>query len=165
MANPLPEEKEMFKQIEDEEITVPRFIWRTMYLLLGDYLSSIELYASCCIEENQSMELNHAKEVIEYNKKINDVYHKILYPERIGDQDNELLQKIKEENVSLHKIILKFFTNYLGNDLQNMNFLVGDYIDDKKNIPVQDVERILKGATEMKIFLDKLLKATKGSNI
>jgi len=164
MANPLPDEKELFQQIEDEGISVPRFIWRTMYLMVGDYLSSIELCASSCIEEDLPMELNRAKDVIEYNKKINDVYHKILYPERIGEQDAELLQNVKKENICLHKIILKFFTNHLGNDLQKMNFMVGDYIDNKESIPVCDVEKILKGTTEMKIFLDRLLIATKGSN-
>lgn len=161
MANPLPNEKELYERIKSENISVHPLVWDTMYHYLGDYISAISFISLLYIEKNEPMTIADGKRIIEYTRKIIDVVGKILHPERIN-ADGKSLEQIKAENMKLHPLIHDFFTHYIPNDTNCINFRVSYYLDpiDENPIPLEEVRKILDYTASMRNFLDRLREAT-----
>src|SRR5262245_33520601 len=116
MANPLPNEEELYKRIKDEQITIPPFIWDAMYNLLGDYITFINLQVSYYIEQNKPVPVAEGKKILEYCLRSMEVVHKIIHPQKITDHDVHL-QEVRAKGVALHPLVKEFYTHYLGNDM------------------------------------------------
>jgi len=161
VANPLNNEKKLYEQIKNESISVHPLVWDTMYHYLGDYVSAISFISLLCIEKNEPMSIADGKRILEYTKKIIEVVGKILHPERI-ENDGKSLEKIKAEDMKLHPVIHEFFTHYISNDTNCINFRVSYSLDpiDENPIPVEEVKKIMDYAESMSIFLDRLREAT-----
>jgi len=161
VANPLPNETELYDRIKNEHISVHPLVWDTMYHYLGDYISAITFVAFFCVEKNEPLSISDAKIIIEYTRKIIDIVGKILHPERILSEDKSL-EKIKKENMALHPIVQEFFTHHISNDINCINFRVSFYLDplDAKPMPLEEVKKILESTKSMRNFLDRLRQAT-----
>lgn len=161
MANPLPNEQELYEKIKSENIDVHPLIWDTMYHYLGDYISAITFLAFIYAEKNEPMPVIEAKKIIDYTRKIIDVVGKILHPEKIVN-DGRSLEQIRQENMQLHPIIHEFFTHYIPNDINCINFRVSYFLDpmDEQPVPIEEVKKILDCTASMRNFLDRLREAT-----
>jgi hypothetical protein len=68
--------------------------------------------------------------------------------------------KIKSEGKVLHPIIRDMVTHYIGNDIQAMNFMIGDVIDDGNGLDPQICEKIMRHIVDMEEFIAKLKLST-----
>ncbi len=161
MANPIPNETELYERIKREQIHIHPLIWDVMYHYLGDYISVINLIASFYIEQNVPMPLRDARMILAFTHRIKDVVDKILHPTTILEEDGQL-DKIKGKNISLHPIIKEFFTHYISNDTYGINLCVSFYLDplDEQPILVEDVKKILEYTSSMREFLERLREVT-----
>ncbi len=161
MANPLPNEIELYNRIKEEKIHIHPLIWDVMYHYLGDYISVINLVSSFYIEKNAPMSIRDARMILAFTHRIKNVVDKILHPSTILEEDTQL-DKIKNKNISLHPIIKEFFTHYISNDTYGINLCVSFYLDplDEQPIPVEDVKKILGYTTSMREFLERLREIT-----
>ena len=66
--------------------------------------------------------------------------------------------------MALHPIIKEFFTHYIGNDTQMINFITSFYLDpiDEQLIPLEESRKILAHTLSMRDFLNQLREATAG---
>ncbi len=161
MAKPLSNEAELYQRIREEGIAVHPFVWDTMYHYLGDYVSAINLIVSLAVETGESVPLDNARRILDYTNQIKEAVDKVLHPEKILDGDGRLT-KIRQEEMALHPVIKEFFTHYIGNDTQMINFVASFYLDpmDEQPILVDDAKKILAHTVSMKNFLDRLREAT-----
>lgn len=161
MANAHTNEAELFARIKNENISMHPFVWDTLYLYLGDYITGINLIASYYVEKNESATLEDSQKILMYAKKMNEVLSKLLHHEKINNE-NERLEKIKNENMVMHPVVKELVNHYIGNDINRINFIVSDYLDplDPKPIVIEHVKRILDSSLSMSLFLDKFRKAT-----
>jgi hypothetical protein len=161
MANPLPNEEALYKKIKDDGITVPFFVWDAMYNLLGDNVSYINFQAAYYIDQDRPISISDARKMLDYTMLSMDIVHKIIYPERINDNDMRL-QKVKAQGVVLPALIKEFYTHYLGNDLHIISMCLQFYLDEigPQPVPVKDALKILEATRSIHKFLDRLREAT-----
>ena len=161
MANPLPNEHELYERIKDENISIDPLIWDTLYHYLGDYISAIALLSFYYVEKNEPMHISEAKIIIRYTRKIIDIVGKILHPEKIGNE-GVALERIKQKKRPMHPVIHEFFTHYIPNDVNCINFRVSYFLDpaDEQPVPLEEVRKILESTASMRNFLDKLREVT-----
>lgn len=161
MANPHPNERELYERIKNENITVDPLIWDTLYHYLGDYISAIALSAYYFVEKNEPMPVSEAKTVIRYTRKIIEIVGKVFHPEKIDGKEADL-GRIAHGQAPLHPVIHEFFMHYVPNDVNCINFRVSYYLDpiDEQPVPVEEVKKILQSTDSMRQFLDKMREVT-----
>lgn len=164
MANPLPNEAQMYQKFKDEKVTIPAFLWDAIYNFLGDYVSEINFLATYYVEQSKPIPVAEGKRILELTRKIMEVVHKVIYPQKITDEDGYFV-RIKEESVQLPKQIRECFTHYIGNDTNIMNMCVCYNIDsqDEHPIPIEHARKILESSLCIRRFLDRLHEVTSSS--
>lgn len=77
-------------------------------------------------------------------------------------EEKELYEKIKKEKLSIPKTIWELINHHIGNDLNVVFIIAGNYIfrDIREPIPPEAAERIVKHCQNIKEFLNKLKDAT-----
>ncbi|HNV23430.1 MAG TPA: hypothetical protein PLH56_01600 [Candidatus Omnitrophota bacterium] len=77
--------------------------------------------------------------------------------------ETQIYQKIKNENIVVHPLVWELMDHHIGNDIQAVQFIAGNYVVSKKleDIPAEDGKKILARCEEMRKFLKKLKEATK----
>lgn len=161
MANPLPNELELYQQIKDENITIPPQAWRLIYQHIGNAVSVINLMSNYYILIKEPMPVDVAKSVLKFTQKIKQTVDCVLYPHQ-GALEDDLFKKYRDESVELHPIIREMLTHYIGNDVFRINLIVGDSIDpvDPQPILVENLYKIINSAHTLKLFMDRLREAT-----
>ncbi|MCK5581451.1 MAG: hypothetical protein KAJ18_09290 [Candidatus Omnitrophica bacterium] len=163
MANAHPDERQIYEQIEKDQIKVPLMIWDLIYHYIGDDITAITHIAASYFKYNEPIEIPSAKKIVEHTQKIRATMDKILHPEKIEDSEAiEDLEKLKSDDMKLHPIIKELFTHYLGNDVYGINMIACFHLDPlgPEPIPVENTQKILDKTRTMKQFLDRLSKAT-----
>lgn len=158
MANPLPEEKEFFKRIRNENITINPEIWDLLYNRIGDDLSAINLLCQCYLSEAKPVPILEAKRIPNYTRHIKEIINQLTLSARKGDFPfPEFL-----DDVPLHPILREMFTHYIGNDVYMINLIVRDSIDplEPKDISLESAQKILAHTRTIKEFMERLRIAT-----
>jgi hypothetical protein len=158
MANPLPEEKEFYQRIKDENIQVPLGVWDLIYHRIGDALSAINLACEYYHQHNESMPIEEAKKLLNYTRLIKLVINRLT---KKSAQPDPNFPEFKEEP-ELHPIILDMLTHYIPNDVHAINLIITDSIDpiDPKPPPVEYLKKILGYTKSSKAFMERLREAT-----
>jgi hypothetical protein len=157
MANPLPEEEKLYIQIKEQNITIEPGIWDLIYHRLGDDITAINLLCQYYFTNKEPIPILEAEKILAYTQNIKDIVRKITM-----SSSQDLLFPEFRGNIPLHPIVREMFTHYIGNDVQAINFMVGDSIDsaDPQPVSLEAVQRILNRTQMIRDFLERLRKAT-----
>ncbi|MCK5491826.1 MAG: hypothetical protein KAJ14_01805 [Candidatus Omnitrophica bacterium] len=155
MANKLPNEKELLEQLSREKVAVPSDMWNIIYSSIEDGILIIKLIVSLYQEQNKDIPVDEAKKILTNIQDISAVFRKLLNPQIIKTEDKGFM-KIKSESKQLNPIIRDMVTHYIGNDIQALNFMIGDTIDDGIGLGQEMCEKIMRHITDMEEFLVKL---------
>jgi len=157
MANPLPNEDELYAQIKREKITIDRGIWDLLYQRIGDDITAINLLCQYYLSNKEEIPIIEAEKILAYTKDIKNIINQIT----TTSKDNFPFPQFKE-NIPLHPVIREMFTHYIGNDVYIINLIVEDTIDPKEPHPLslEVTQRILKHTQMIKEFMEKLREAT-----
>lgn len=157
MANPLPNEDQLYEQIKNNGITVEPGIWDLIYHRVGDDITAINLLCQYYLTNKEAIPIIEAERILAYTKDIKNTINTIT----TKSKDNFPFPQFKE-NIPLHPVIRELFTHHMGNDVHSINLMVGDTIDpiDPRPIPLEITERILNRTRIIKGFLEKLREAT-----
>lgn len=159
MANKLPNEKELLEQLSREKVAVPSDMWNIIYSSIEDGILIIKLIVSLYQEQNKDIPVDEAKKILTHIQDISAVFRKLLNPQIIKTEDKGFM-KIKSESKQLNPIIRDMVTHYIGNDIQALNFMIGDTIDDGIGLGQEMCEKIMRHITDMEEFLVKLKLST-----
>jgi acyl carrier protein len=157
MANPLPNEKELYERIKNEEIAISPGIWDLLYNRIGDDISAINLLCQYYLNERQSIPALEAKKILSYTRHIKNIVNDITLSSKEKFPFPEFL-----DSVPLHPILREMFTHYIGNDVYGINLIVGCYVDLKnpEPIPLEDVQKIINHTRTIKEFMNRLKDTT-----
>lgn len=75
--------------------------------------------------------------------------------------EQEIYEKIKKENITIHPAIWELIDHHIGNGLYMINLILGSTVLDGEPLSEEDARKILKHSKEINGFLDKLAEATK----
>lgn len=157
MANPLPNEKELYEQISNERIKIDPEIWDLLYNRIGDDVSSVNLLCQYYLEAKQPVPVNEAKKILMYNRHIKEIIREVTVVSKKDFYFPEF-----SDNMPLHPIIREMFTHYIGNDVHIINLIVQDTIDpiDPKPLSLEIIKKILTHTRSIKEFMNRLREAT-----
>lgn len=157
MANPLPNEKELYEQIISQRITVEPGIWDLLYHKIGDDITAINLLCQYYLTNKEPIPVLEAEKILAYTQDIKDIIKKITM---VSSKDFPFPEF--KENIPLHPIIREMFTHYIGNDVLAINFLVGDAIDpiEPQPLSLEVIQRILNHTRTLRDFMERLRQAT-----
>lgn len=164
MANLLPKDEELFNQIARENIQVDPVLWNVIYQYIGDAILVINLTVRYYIDHNEIVPKDEARKILVFTKRLVEIIKKLDHPENISnDEKDSLFKTIKEKNLKLDKITDELFGNYVRNDTNIINIIVGNYVDpldESEGISVTDGKRILDHIHSTMRFMDRLRIAT-----
>lgn len=157
MANPLPHEEKLYKQIKKEHIIITPEVWDLLYNRLGDDITFINFLCQYHLQAHEEIPAQEAKKILRYTRHIKDIVNQLTCVSK-----EKLLFPEVCTSIPLHPVIREMFTHYIGNDVYAINLMVGDSTDriDSQPIPVPIIERILERIHCIKVFITKLLEAT-----
>lgn len=159
MANKLPDEKELLEQLKNEKAAVPSDMWNIVYSSIEDSILVIKLIISFYQEQNKDIPVDESKKIHDYVQDVSTVFRKLINPQIIKTEDKGLV-KIKSEAWTLHPIVRKMITHYIGNDIQALNFTLEVTIEEGIGLNQEMRERILRHIASMEEFLGKLKLST-----
>lgn len=157
MANPLPNEKELYERIKEENISISPDIWDLLYNRIGDDISAINLLCQFYLNEKQPIPTLEAKKILHYTHHIKDMVNDIT----LSSKDNFPFPEFSE-SIPLHPILREMLTHYIRNDVHGINMIVGYYIDPvgPEPIPLEDIQKILNHTRSIREFMNRLQEAT-----
>ena len=157
MANPLPNETELYEQIKNEGIAIKPDIWDLIYHRLGDDISAINLLCQYYLFSKECIPVAEAEKILTYTRDIKDVVNKLT----AVSKENSPFPQFKN-NIPLHPIIREMFTHYVGNDTYAINLMVQDSLDplDPRPIPPEITQKIIGRTRTTAEFIEKLRQAT-----
>lgn len=161
MANVHPQETELYNQIRTEQIKVDPLIWDLIYRYLGEYVSEIELTAFYFEKIQEPIAIEQARKILEWTNKIREIVFKILHLETVKDSMD--LEKLKNIQPQLHKVINELFGHYVGNDVSTIHMIVADSLSpfgQEQPVPIEFTQKIINHTRSIHRFLDKLREAT-----
>ena len=159
MANKLPNEAELFAELSSQKIVLSADMWNLIYSNIEDNLTIIRLLMTFHLDESTAVPVDELKKITQHITDVSLVFRKLINPQIIKTEDKGFV-KIKEESQQLHPIIKEMFSHYIGNDVQSVNFIIGDLIDDGKPLDRETSGRIFKHINDMEDFLEKLKAST-----
>lgn len=157
MANPLPNEKELYARIKKEEIGVSEGVWDLLYQHIGDNLTNINLLCQYYLKNKESIPVDEAKKILRYTRHVKDINNKLTVVSQEGVYFPEL-----GDSLPLHPVIREMLTHYIGNDIYMINLAVQDSIDpvDPQPVPPQTTQKILNYTHSIGEFMERLRAAT-----
>ncbi len=157
MANPLPNEKQLYEQIKAENISIDPEIWDLLYNRIGDDITAINLLCQYYLKGNESIPAQEAKKILIYTRHIKDITNKLTV---VSKDDLEFPEF--QESMPLHPLLRDLFTHYIGNDVYMINLIVEDFIDShrKAGLLAENVKKVLNHTRSIKDFMNRLQEAT-----
>jgi hypothetical protein len=161
VAKTHPQEQVLYARISEEKISIHPFVWDTLYLYLGDHISAINFIVSYYLEENTPVTIEDSRRILRYTRAMTDIVDKVLHHDKVA-ADNARLEKIKNENMTMHPVVRELVSHYMSNDIMGINYIVSFHLDPmgEEPVPVEDAQKILNYVSSMASFLDRLRKAT-----
>lgn len=157
MANPLPNEDELFDKIKKEKIHIDTKIWDLIYHKVADNISAINLLCSYYLNNQEDIPIKEAERIIAHCSEI----AKIIREVTCVSKENFPFPEVKE-NIPLHPIIRELLTHHIYNDLNVIMIMVSFFTDPDMPQPLtSDTARKIITYTQAMIdFLEKLRKVT-----
>ena len=157
MANPLPNEKEVYERIKREKISIDSDIWDLLYHKIGDDVTAVNLLCEYYLARQESIPIKEAEKILVYTRDIRDIIKKIT----MNSPQDFPFPEFKE-NIPLHSIIRDMFTHYIGNDVHAINFMVCDTIDpiEPRPLSCEIIQKILNRTRAIREFMERLRQAT-----
>ncbi|MCX7926972.1 MAG: hypothetical protein N2606_02420 [Candidatus Omnitrophica bacterium] len=157
MAQPLPNEKELYEQILNEKIKMSAEIWDLVYQCIGDDISAINLLCQFYYNSSEDIPVEEAKKILIYTRHIKETVQQLT----LTSKDNLFFPQLAD-NIPLHPILREMFTHYIGNDVYMINLIVEDSIDPVCPVPVslEKTKKILQHTRTIKEFINKLREVT-----
>lgn len=157
MANPLPNENELYTRIKNEKIIITQEIWDLLYNYIGDNLSAINLLCQYHLTCNQPIPVTEAKKILPYTRHIKDIINKITMTVITDFAFPEF-----SDGVPLDPVLRDMLTHYIGNDIYMINLIVGDAIDPAAPTPlsIENAAKIICHCRDIKTFMYRLRRAT-----
>lgn len=154
-----PQEKELYQAIKDEKVGIHPLIWEAIYRHIGDCVSVINLITGYYLEKNESISFEDAKIIMDCTKKIEEAMKAITRPEQ-GNSKEEVLRRIREEQITLHPAVRELFTHYIGTDIYVINLALGSTVLTNEKIDQGLMMGMMDRTRAIKSFMDKLRQAT-----
>jgi acyl carrier protein len=157
MANPLPNEKELYTQIEKEKIIINPEIWDLLYHRIGDDITAIDLICRYYLDSQQAIPIQEAEKILHHTHHIKDLVNKIT----VTSQDDLAFPEFIDD-IPLHPILREMFTHYIGNDVYMITLIVGNDIDpiDPQPVSLEHTRKVITHTRSIKEFMEKLRIAT-----
>lgn len=157
MANPLPDERELYERIREEKIVIAPEIWNLLHHRIGDDITTINFLCNSCLNQDQAIPIEEAKKIFLYTRHIKDIVNQITL---ISKKDSPFPEFM--DTLPLHPIIREMLTHYIGNDIHTINFMVQDTIDpiEPHPVPIEIIQKILAHTRSIKEFMERLRVAT-----
>jgi len=157
MANPFPNEEELYERIRKEKIAISRDVWDLLYNRIGDDVTAINLLCQYYLTNSESVPIQEARKILIYTRDIKNTLNKAIKSESNGS----LFPQFKEDGW-LHPIVQDMFTHYIGNDVYMINLIVEDTIDpaEPHDISLELSQKILNHTHTIREFMERLRKAT-----
>ena len=92
--------KEKLAELKGKGVRIHPLVWDIMYLYLADHLSVINLLCGFYIKRKMSISVVDGKKIRDYNRKASRIIYVVLHPDKIQDDELELL-KIKDERLRI----------------------------------------------------------------
>lgn len=156
MANPLPNEKELYQKIKDEKIVIAPAIWNMLYHRMGNDITAINLICQYYLISKESIPVADEKKLLTYTHHIKDIINQIT----CLSNEKFPFPEFKED-VPLHPVIRDMLTHYIGNDVYSINLIVGNSVlIDSQPLPLEHIQKILKHTQTIRNFMDRLREVT-----
>ena len=157
MANPLPNEKELYERIHNEKVAINPDIWDLLYNRIGDDVSAINLLCQYYLNAEEPIPASEAKKILSYTHHIKNIVNDVTLSTKEDFPFPEFL-----DSVPLHPILREMFTHYIGNDVYGINLIVGCYVDQQnpEQVPLEYIQKIINHTRSIREFMDRLREAT-----
>ncbi len=157
MANPLPNEKEIYERIRNEKITVDPEIWDLLYNRIGDDITAINLLTQLYFNCGETVPIMDAGKILSYTRHIKEIVEQVT----ITSKDDFLFPEFIN-NVPLHPVVRDMFTHYIGNDVYMINLIVQDAIDPiaPQPLSLESSKKVISHAFAIREFMNTLRQAT-----
>lgn len=73
-------------------------------------------------------------------------------------EENEIYEKIKSGEASIHPLIMSLLEHHVGNDVYMINLIIGSTVMDGEVLSVENAKKILGHCDQIKDILEKLDK-------
>lgn len=154
MANPLPNEKELYEKIEKEGITIAPDIWDLLYNRIGDDITAINLLCQYYLNNQQPIPVAEAEKILNFTSHIKKIVNEITVTTKDKFPFPEFL-----DDVPLHPVLREMLTHYIGNDVYAINLMI-DVTFEPEPLSLEIVQRILNHTQTIKEFMERLRVAT-----
>jgi len=157
MANPLPNENQLYEQIKNECISIAPEIWDLLYYRIGNDITAINLVCKYYLNSQQPIPISEAEKILHHTHHIKDIVNKITVSSKEVLSFPEFI-----DDIPLHPVLREMFTHYIGNDVYTITLIVGDTIDpiDPKPISLELTQKVLKHIQSIREFMERLRIAT-----
>lgn len=75
--------------------------------------------------------------------------------------EQEIYERIKKENITVHPLIWELINHHIGNDLYMINLIIGSTVLGGESLSEENAKKVIKHSRQIQNFLDKLAEATK----
>jgi len=75
--------------------------------------------------------------------------------------EQEICERIKKENLTIHPLIWQLIEHHINNDLYMINLIIGSTVLDSEPLSEENAKKIINHSQAIKDFLDKLWRLTK----
>ncbi|MBF0533238.1 MAG: hypothetical protein HQL23_09140 [Candidatus Omnitrophica bacterium] len=160
MANKIKEEEKLYEEIERDKGFISPELWTAVYGRIEDSLMIAGLILEHYIAKGSPLPRDQGKLVMDYMAIIQQAFHNGINPQIIPDEKQRFI-RVERETHQLHKNVRLLLGHYIGNDLQAINFMIGDILDSPEREFTLEVEtKIWTRVEGLKDFLNTLRSRT-----
>lgn len=159
MANPLPNEKEVYQQIAKDKLVISRRIWQYLFDNVEDVLSKVALILTSFYDAKQEMPVADLKNISQDVQIVSKVINKMLHPEKIKTEDDKFVI-IESESENIPEILKHLIRHHVGNDIQAIQFILSVYIDEGSMLSLEDNVKVATRLRNIKTELEKIKEHT-----
>jgi hypothetical protein len=124
MANPLPEEKELYGLIQSQGLSIDKVAWDFFYHRVNDSLVAIILICQRWLEHREAMPVEEAERIVVWIKDIKNIISAVTSPSK------ESLSFPQFQGMNpISPIIQELITHQFGNDIYDMELILQNAID------------------------------------
>jgi len=159
MANPLPQESELYVEMKNGKISIDPGMMDFLYHYIGDDITAITLLCQYYLTNNEPIPLEQAERILIYTRDIEMIINSVT---KASTKDNFPFPQFKF-SIPLNHIIRDLLTYHFGNDVYVINLVVYDALNVvppcPRQISINSTQKIIERAKAIKIFLAQLLSA------
>jgi 5-methylcytosine-specific restriction endonuclease McrBC regulatory subunit McrC len=75
--------------------------------------------------------------------------------------EQEIYEKIKKENITIHPLLWELLEHHVHNELYMINLIIGSTTLDGETLSVENAQKVINHGNAIKEFLEKLEKLTR----